>query len=239
MTSGMAEDHRKPPMRDLLADAAFELFEEKGFEQTTVDDIVARAGVGRRSFFRYFPSKEDVVFPDHERCLDDMVAFLKTAADGTDLVEHACEATLLVARMYAERPERSLMRYRHIRDVPALRDHEHIVIRRYEHALAAFLREGFAFRPDGPLHAEIIAAAASAAHNHAVRTWLRNGATTDAVAAARTALASVRAAWGAPPTPAEPDDYVVVITRSRAPLQDVLHHVEHALARIAPADDAE
>ncbi|KND33817.1 TetR family transcriptional regulator, partial [Streptomyces acidiscabies] len=55
-------------MRDALVAAAFRLFLERGYEQTTVDDIVALAGVGRRSFFRYFPSKEDVVFPDHERC---------------------------------------------------------------------------------------------------------------------------------------------------------------------------
>ncbi|MGC5413284.1 TetR family transcriptional regulator, partial [Streptomyces sp. DT225] len=63
----MTEDRRpakKPPMRDVLAEAAFALFLERGFERTTVDDIVARAGVGRRSFFRYFPSKEDAVFPD-------------------------------------------------------------------------------------------------------------------------------------------------------------------------------
>ena len=71
----------KPPMRDALVAAAFRLFLERGYEQTTVDDIVALAGVGRRSFFRYFPSKEDVVFPDHERCLADMEAFL---AAGTE-----------------------------------------------------------------------------------------------------------------------------------------------------------
>ncbi|WP_234427755.1 TetR family transcriptional regulator, partial [Streptomyces badius] len=40
-------------MREVLAQAAFQLFLERGFERTTVDDIVARAGVGRRSFFRY------------------------------------------------------------------------------------------------------------------------------------------------------------------------------------------
>ncbi len=53
----------RPTMRDALVEAAFELFSERGFEQTTIDDIVSLAGVGRRSFFRYFPSKEAVVFP--------------------------------------------------------------------------------------------------------------------------------------------------------------------------------
>ncbi len=47
----------KPPMRDALVAAAFQLFLERGYEQTTIDDIVALAGVGRRSFFRYFPPR--------------------------------------------------------------------------------------------------------------------------------------------------------------------------------------
>ncbi|KJS51550.1 TetR family transcriptional regulator, partial [Streptomyces rubellomurinus subsp. indigoferus] len=46
-------------------DAAIRLFPERGYEQTTLDAIVSLAGVCRRPFFRYFPAKEDVVFPDH------------------------------------------------------------------------------------------------------------------------------------------------------------------------------
>jgi len=218
-------------MRDLLIEAAFELFGEQGFDGTTIDDIVGRAGVGRRSFFRYFPSKEDVVFPDHERCLEELKTFLRAPGEGVDPVERACEATLLVARMYAERPDRSLLRYRLTRDVPALRDHELTVIRRYERALAGYLRDAFAFRPDGALQADIVAAAATAAHNHALRSWLRSGASGDAVASANAALTLVREGWGRPAP--DPEDYVVLVTRSRAPIGHVLQHVEHALTRIA------
>lgn len=107
-------------MREGLAEAAFELFVEKGFERTTVDDIVARAGVGRRSFFRYFPSKEDVVFPDHESCLAETTAFLAAAeaseiADGRDAADPigtVCEAARIVLSMYAAKPEFSVQRYR-------------------------------------------------------------------------------------------------------------------------------
>jgi mycofactocin system transcriptional regulator len=45
-----------------LEKVAFELFERDGFEATTVDDIARGAGIGRRSFFRYFESKNDVVW---------------------------------------------------------------------------------------------------------------------------------------------------------------------------------
>src|SRR3569832_1012050 len=113
----------KAPMREVLIEAAFQLFMEHGFEQTTVDDIVARAGVGRRSFFRYFPSKEDVVFPDHERCLADMTAFLAESSDD-EPVRRVCDAVRIVLRMYTENPTFSVQRYRLTKQVPGLRAYE-------------------------------------------------------------------------------------------------------------------
>src|SRR5690349_23437807 len=93
----------KPPMRDALVAAAFRLFLERGYEQTTVDDVVALAGVGRRSFFCCFPSEDDAVFPDHERCLADMTAFLAAGADD-EPVRRVCAAARPVLRMHAENP---------------------------------------------------------------------------------------------------------------------------------------
>src|SRR3954470_9308752 len=49
-------------MRTEIAETAFALFLARGFERTTVDEIAEAAGLSRRSFFRYFPSKEDAVF---------------------------------------------------------------------------------------------------------------------------------------------------------------------------------
>ena len=49
-----------------LREAAYALFEQQGYAATTVDQIAARAGVGRSTFFRAFGSKEDVIFPDHD-----------------------------------------------------------------------------------------------------------------------------------------------------------------------------
>lgn len=107
----------KPVMRDALVAAAFRLFLDRGFDQTTIDDIVELAGVGRRSFFRYFPSKEAVVFPDHERCLAEMEAFLAASEPDDDPVQRVCDGARLVARMYAESPAFSVQRYRLTRQV--------------------------------------------------------------------------------------------------------------------------
>lgn len=184
-------------MRETLAEAAFQLFLERGFERTTVDEIVARAGVGRRSFFRYFPSKEDAVFPDHERCLADMTALLAGGAE-PDPVRAVCDAARLVTRMYAAKPEFSVQRYRLTQEVPGLRTYELSVVRRYERTLAGYLRECWSGGPDGALRAEVVAAAVVAAHNNALRAWLRSGGGGDAEAAVEHALGTVLDVWARP-----------------------------------------
>jgi AcrR family transcriptional regulator len=48
-------------VQDAIWNAAIDLFGEKGFDETTVDDIVDAAGVSQRTFFRYFASKSDLM----------------------------------------------------------------------------------------------------------------------------------------------------------------------------------
>ncbi|MGW0464591.1 TetR/AcrR family transcriptional regulator [Streptomyces sp. NPDC003027] len=226
----------KPGMRDSLIAAAFQLFLERGYEQTTVDDIVRTAGVGRRSFFRYFPSKEDVVFPDHEQCLADMTAFLAASGDGDDPLVRVCDAARLVMRMYAENPTFSVQRYRLTREVTGLRTYELSVVWRYEKTLGDYLRTRFADRRDGTLRANVIAAAVVAAHNHALRHWLRSGGEGDPLAEVDRALEFVRDTWspqgapGGPGVPAEEaDDVVVVITKRSTPMWRVVREVESSI----------
>ncbi|MEU6009008.1 TetR family transcriptional regulator [Streptomyces sp. NPDC047453] len=227
----------RTPMREALVAAAFRLFLERGYEQTTVDDIVALAGVGRRSFFRYFPSKEDVVFPDHERYLADMTAFLAAGGEEDEPVRRACDAARLVLRMYTEDPAFSVQRYRITKRVPGLRAYELSVVWRYERALAGYLRTRFAQRRDGTLRADVIAAAVVAAHNNALRSWLRSDGQGDAGAAVDHALNHVQAAFCDPAAPraerrpgAAREDVVVVVARRGAPLWRVVREVETALA---------
>src|SRR4051794_9227789 len=56
----------RPPVttRGDLEQVALELFDRDGFDETTTDDIAAAAGVGRRTVFRYFASKNDIVWGD-------------------------------------------------------------------------------------------------------------------------------------------------------------------------------
>ncbi|CAM5667626.1 TetR family transcriptional regulator OS=Streptomyces fumanus OX=67302 GN=GCM10018772_26410 PE=4 SV=1 [Streptomyces fumanus] len=80
----------------------------------------------------------------------------------------------------------------------------------------------------------MIAAAVVAAHNNALRSWLRADGRGDAVAAVDHALGQVRSAFGGtPPAPRgeRPEDVVVVVARRDAPLWRVVRELESALGR--------
>lgn len=168
----------KPPARERLAGAAFALFDERGYEQTTVDDITERAGLGRTTFFRHYRSKEDVIFPDHDRLLEQVGERLRTSSHGTALAA-VSDAVRLVLLHYVEEGELARRRYALTSKVPALRDREIVSVARYQRLFREFIANWMAdtaksdLGEPAPLRAELMAAAVVAAHNHVLRRWLR------------------------------------------------------------------
>lgn len=173
-------------MRQDLASAAMELFASQGYEETTVDQIAAAAGVARRTFFRYFRSKEEAIFPDHDDTLVRVADLLASAEPEEHPLDVVCRGIKEVLRMYASTPGVSVARYQLIRQVPTLREREIAVVARYERLFTRYLLGRFDTAgeiPTGWQHggeddsmlAEVSAAAVVAAHNHVLRRWLRAG----------------------------------------------------------------
>ncbi|MEP7046618.1 MAG: TetR family transcriptional regulator [Ilumatobacteraceae bacterium] len=60
---------KKESSRQAIEEAAWELFAEQGYEETSINDIAERANVAPRTFFRYFPTKEAVMYPQFDELL--------------------------------------------------------------------------------------------------------------------------------------------------------------------------
>ncbi len=236
-------------MRRELAAAAMELFATKGYEATTVDEIAARAGVARRTFFRHFRSKEEAIFPDHDDTLIRAEAVLNAAPAHEHPLDTVCRGIKEVMRMYAAQPEISVSRYKLTREVPTLREAEIASVARYERLFTRYLLGHFDEHAhdddanDDPLLAEVAASAVVTAHNHVLRRWLRAGGQGDVETQLDHAFAIVRKTFGTgigagretAPRPAAAassfteGDVLVTVARVDAPLDQVMRTIEQAL----------
>ncbi|WP_261166668.1 mycofactocin system transcriptional regulator [Microbacterium sp. Marseille-Q6965] len=85
-----------------LSRVGLELIFERGFDAVTVDEIAAAAGIGRRTFFRYFPSKNDLPWGDFDALLERMRGHLAEVPPSVPLADALCDATMEFNRFPAE-----------------------------------------------------------------------------------------------------------------------------------------
>lgn len=182
------------PSRERIVGAALVLFEDEGYAATTVDAIATRARVSRRTFFHYFRSKDDVLFPAHDGLVA-RVGELLAVAEG-DPVEVVCRALELVFTSYVEDEPTALRRYRLTRRTAELRERELAWVHRYQLLFARYLDGRLGDRPRDRLAAEVIAAALVACHNHVLRQWLQRGGGGDPLSDLRDGLSYLRESFG-------------------------------------------
>ena len=101
--------------------AALEVFAERGFEETTVEEIASAAGISRRTFFRYFASKNDIPFGNFPVLLHELEKWLSTVPEDRPMFDVMAEAVLRFNRVHSDGPVAHRERMELIMHTPALR----------------------------------------------------------------------------------------------------------------------
>lgn len=153
-----------------LVQSALDLFLERGFDQTTVADIAARAGLTERTFFRHFTDKREVLFHGGQLLEDAMVEALAAVPPEVPPLAAVATAVTAIASFFEGRQSFSRMRQRVIDSHPELQEREVSKMARLALALADGLRQ----RGVGDLAARLAADAGVAAFRAAFAMWLEN-----------------------------------------------------------------
>ena len=130
----------EPDSRGRLERAALDLFGERGFENTTVAEITARAGLTERTFFRYFADKREVLFGGAGALRELLVTTVDGAPENADPLDVVVVAFEAAAAMLQERREFALQRQAVIAANTELREREVIKLSLLAAAVAGALR---------------------------------------------------------------------------------------------------
>ena len=162
----------EPNARGRLGHAAMELFLERGFDQTTVADIAERAGLTKRTFFRHYADKRDVLFAGMEPMRQLVVAAIGAAPADLSPIAAVGQGVEAAAEMIQEAPAYAQMRQTVIDAHLELQERELVKLA----ALTAVLAEALGERGVELWPARLTAEAGMAAFRVAFARWIAGGA---------------------------------------------------------------
>jgi mycofactocin system transcriptional regulator len=162
----------RPPTttHEQIERVALALFVENGFEETTVDEIAAAVGVGRRTIFRYFPSKNDMVWGEFDQVIERLRTHLDEGA-GLTLAEALRRAAVLSNRYPDEQLPELRRRLTLITSAPSLQANSMLRYAAWRGAVASWAAGRLGLRPDD-LVPEAISQAALGASMAAFTRWV-------------------------------------------------------------------
>lgn len=152
-----------------LASAAQRLFVTQGFEQTSVEEITAEVGISRRSFFRYFPTKADVLWAESPAELERLRAALADENPATPYEEVVVNAVLAALSWTPEHEVWARQRAALILTTPAVQAHAALVFGEWRAVAAEFAARRWGLPASDLLPVAIghaVLAATLAAHEH-------------------------------------------------------------------------
>lgn len=121
-----------------LAHVGLTLFLERGFDETTVDDIAAAAGIGRRTLFRYFASKNDLPWGDFDALVESMRQTLRAVPDDVPMMQGLQAAVLEFNRLPAAEARYHRERMTLLLRVPTLIAHSALRYQTWREAVAEY-----------------------------------------------------------------------------------------------------
>jgi AcrR family transcriptional regulator len=179
----------QPEARARLEQAALDLFEQNGFDETTVAEIAELAGLTKRTFFRYFSDKREVLFGGAQG-LEELFARAVGDAPASASPLAAVEAALYeVAELFEQRREFATRRRRIIAASPELRERELIKLASLGGVVAGALRDRGVSAPA----ADLVAEAGIAVFRVSFERWATEAAV-DLESVTRESLAQLREA---------------------------------------------
>jgi AcrR family transcriptional regulator len=168
-------ERKKARTRADLTEAALRQFTERGFDETTIEDIVEACEVSPRTFFRYFDSKEDVVIGFY----DDLGEELRELVAARPAEESPFAATRegfeSFAEIYQERRTRVCAVSQLAYATPPIRARLLDKHARWENGLTRVLAERLDVDPDADPRPRLVAAVCLAAFSTAVKAWVADG----------------------------------------------------------------
>ncbi len=178
MSSGW--DDRIKSTRTRIEAACLETFEARGFDQVSVEELAIIAGVGRRTFFRYFPAKADAVFGELDDQLARFRAELADAPAGGDPAVHVAAALLCVNSYRNEEFATLARRMELIARVPALQAHAARRFSSFRQVASDFARQRAAALGTGSaLYAAAVGTLSVAAVEVGYDAWVADGGASD------------------------------------------------------------
>lgn len=169
-----ALDRRGRPRRTSQRDieiVAMRLFDQRGFDETTVDDIARAAGVSRRTFFRYFDSKSAVLWNNFDREIDELRRHLSATDHATPLVDAIRQAVLAVNDYGADDSVELALRMKLINSVSSVQSTAAVLYAAWERVIAEFVGQRLAIAPTS-LYAVALSRATSGACRAGFDQWL-------------------------------------------------------------------
>ncbi|WP_371640269.1 TetR/AcrR family transcriptional regulator [Streptomyces virginiae] len=190
-TSPGLRERKKAQTRRTIQEHALRLFLEQGYQNTTVEEISAAAGVSHMTFFRHFPTKEAVVeSDDYDPLIVRLIQERPPQEDGLTALRNALGQGL--ETVYATGRDTLLARTRLIFDTPALRartwDTQYATQRLFADALRSRNPE------ESDLATRVTAAAALAAVTTALAAWVESDGALELPALVSEAFGALRTA---------------------------------------------